>query len=80
MMNTIVVVFMFIAMVVFCTVTFILANIDRIIKEDTIMENIIKVTPNTDGKIFITLYGTRYQIIVEEQPKPANKIPKKEEK
>ncbi len=34
-------------------------------------KNIIKVVPDKDGKIFITLYGTRYQIVVEEQPKPA---------
>ena len=35
--------------------------------------NIIEVTPNKDGKIFITLYGTKYQIVVkEEKPvKPA---------
>ena len=35
------------------------------------MEHIIEVTPNKDGKIFITLYGTKYQIIVKEQPKEA---------
>lgn len=29
-------------------------------------KNIIKVTPNKDGKIFITLYGTKYQIVIEE--------------
>ena len=32
------------------------------------MTNVIKVTPNKDGKIFITLYGTKYEIVVE-QPK-----------
>lgn len=32
------------------------------------MPNVIKVTPNEKGEIFITLYGTKYQIIVE-QPK-----------
>lgn len=32
--------------------------------------NIIKVTPNEKGEIFITLYGTKYQIVVEEKPKP----------
>lgn len=37
------------------------------------MNNIIEVIPDKDGKLFITLYGTRYQIIVKEQPKPANK-------
>ena len=36
-------------------------------------KNIIEVTPDKDGKIFITLYGTRYQIVVKEQPKPATK-------
>ena len=30
---------------------------------------VIKVTPDKDGKVYITLYGTKYQIIVEE-PKP----------
>ena len=33
-------------------------------KEDVIMENIIKVVPDKDGKLFITLYGTLYQIVV----------------
>ena len=36
---------------------------------------VIKVTPDKDGKVFITLYGTKYQIIVEdtkpEKPKKA---------
>lgn len=32
------------------------------------MNNVIEVTPNKDGKIFITLYGTRYEIVVK---KPA---------
>lgn len=30
------------------------------------MTNVIKVTPNKDGKIFITLYGTKYEIVIEE--------------
>lgn len=38
-------------------------------------KNVIKVVPDKDGNIFITLYGTRYQIVVE---KPA-KATKKEE-
>ena len=33
-------------------------------------KNIIEVTPNKDGKIFITLYGTKYQIVIK---KPAKK-------
>lgn len=34
------------------------------------MPNIINVTPNKAGEIFITLYGTEYQIVV------AKKTPK----
>ena len=41
------------------------------------MNNVIKVTPNKDGKIFITLYGTKYEIVVE---KPAEKTTDKKEK
>lgn len=35
------------------------------------MVNIIKVKPNEKGEIFITLYGTKYQIVVEKEEKPA---------
>lgn len=35
------------------------------------MANVIEVTPNKDGKIFITLYGTKYEIVVKENKKPA---------
>ena len=31
---------------------------------------VIKVTPDKHGKIFITLYGTKYQIVIDE-PKPS---------
>ena len=31
---------------------------------------VIEVTPDKDGKVFITLFGTRYQIVVKE-PKPS---------
>ena len=31
---------------------------------------VIEVTPDKNGKIFITLYGTKYQIVVKE-PKPS---------
>ena len=31
---------------------------------------VIEVTPDKDGKVFITLYGTKYQIVVKE-PKPS---------
>ena len=36
-------------------------------------ENVIKVKPDKDGKIFITLYGTKYQIVVDvpQEPKPS---------
>lgn len=37
------------------------------------MNNVIKVTPNSKGEIFITLYGTKYQIVVEEPTKKATK-------
>lgn len=40
------------------------------------MTNVIKVVPNKDGKLFITLYGTKYEIVVEkptEVKKPAEK-------
>jgi len=33
---------------------------------------VIEVTPNTKGEIFITLYGTKYQIVVKDN-KPASK-------
>lgn len=39
------------------------------------MENVIKVIPDKDGKLFITLYGTRYEIVIE---KPATKPAKTE--
>ena len=34
------------------------------------MDNVIKVTPNKEGRIFVTLYGTRYEIVIE---KPVTK-------
>ena len=33
------------------------------------MTQVIKVKPNEKGEIFITLFGTKYQIVVEETPK-----------
>lgn len=33
--------------------------------------NVIEVTPNKDGKLFITLYGTKYEIKIKEEKKPA---------
>lgn len=41
------------------------------------MNNVIKVKPNSKGEIFITLYGTKYQIVIEE---PAKETTKKAEK
>lgn len=38
---------------------------------------IINVTPDKEGKIFITLFGTTYQIVID---KPKAKETKKEEK
>lgn len=34
------------------------------------MVNVIEVKPDKDGRIFITLYGTKYEIVVK---KPAKK-------
>lgn len=34
------------------------------------MINVIKVKPDKDGRLFIILYGTKYEIIVEKE-KPA---------
>ena len=31
---------------------------------------VIKVTPDKNGHVFITLYGTKYQIVIDE-PKPS---------
>ena len=39
-----------------------------------IMKNVIKVIPNAKGEIFITLFGTTYQIVVEEPKKATKKI------
>ena len=39
---------------------------------------VIEVTPDKDGKVFITLFGTRYQIVVKE-PKPEPKPSKTKE-
>ena len=45
------------------------------------MNNVIKVVPNKDGKLFITLYGTKYEIVVEQpnevEEKPAKTTNKK---
>ena len=37
------------------------------------MNNVIEVKPDKEGKIFITLYGTRYQIVVKEDKKATKK-------
>lgn len=37
------------------------------------MTNVIEVTPNKDGKLFITLYGTKYEIKVKEPKKTIKK-------
>ena len=38
--------------------------------------SVIKVKPNERGEIYITLYGTKYQIIVEENAEELNKAKK----
>ena len=30
------------------------------------LENVITVTPDKDGKIFITLFGTKYAIVIKD--------------
>ena len=40
------------------------------------MTNVIEVTPNKDGKLFITLYGTKYEIKVKEVKEPKKTIKK----
>lgn len=40
------------------------------------MENIIEIEPNSEGKYFITLYGTRYEIVLK---KPKSKPTKTEQ-
>lgn len=40
------------------------------------MNNVIEITPNKDGKYFITLYGTKYEIKVKEPAKPKAKAEK----
>lgn len=73
MLETLFTIIIFILMFVWSSLIFILANIDRIFKEDDSMDkNVIKVKADKDGKYFITLYGTRYQIVLEET-KPATK-------
>ena len=37
------------------------------------MANVIKVKPDKDGRVFITLYGTRYEIVVEKPKKVDSK-------
>lgn len=38
--------------------------------------NVIKVKPNEKGEIFITLYGTKYQIVIEKANKSTDKTEK----
>lgn len=38
--------------------------------------SVIKVKPNERGEIYITLYGTKYQIIVEKNAEKLNKAKK----
>lgn len=33
-------------------------------EEIKLNNNVIEITPDKDGKLFITLYGTKYQIVV----------------
>lgn len=31
---------------------------------------VIEVTPDKNGKVFITLFGTKYEIVIKENKKP----------
>lgn len=44
------------------------------------MNNVIKVVPNKDGKLFITLYGTKYEIVIEKKEKSKDENNKQESK
>ena len=37
------------------------------------MTQVVKVTPDKDGNYYLTLYGIKYQLVIEEQKKPAKK-------
>lgn len=39
--------------------------------------HVIEVAPDKDGKVFITLYGTKYQIVVKEPKPKKTETPKK---
>lgn len=70
MLEVILPIILVIVTTMWASVMFILANLDMFVKEDGVMDkNIIKVTPNKDGKIFITLYGTKYEIIIDKPAK-----------
>lgn len=43
-------------------------------------KNVITVTPNEKGEIFITLYGTKYQIVVIDNQKSVKKSTKASKK
>lgn len=36
-------------------------------------KNVIEVTPDSEGKLYIKLYGTRYEIVVKSQGKTGEK-------
>lgn len=49
------------------------------IKEGAYMNNVIEIVPDKDGKLFITLYGTKYQIVVKNKPvEPVKKVVKED--
>ena len=39
-------------------------------------KNVIEITPNKEGKYFITLYGTKYEIRIKEPAKKPAKAEK----
>lgn len=62
-----------------CTAIFVLANYERLLEEGDTMNNVIEVTPNKDGKLFITLYGTTYEIVVKKPTATKKAVDSKDE-
>ena len=60
MLNTIITILFFIIMLLWASVTFILANV---IKEGKAMDNKIEVKPNKDGKYIVVLYGHTIELV-----------------
>ncbi len=36
------------------------------------MPNVIKVKPDAEGKVYVTLFGTKYEIVIDQDNDPVN--------